>query len=450
MFNLLLFFFILPQIYGFIFKNKLNKNIEIKYKNIEFTEKIDYNNKDRITINKINGFYGLIGPDVNVSKINSLYDLFIGNGVIQGIFFNDGNVTFVKKFIKTEKLIHDEIFHSFHFYKIFNKIKNINILFPNILGLANTALFNVNKKVYALFERDRPYLLDIDFINKDILTKSKVKIKDVYHFSAHSKIKKDIIETIDYKIFERKVTYHKLDNNFNSIFKKDFNMVYIPITHDFLSTEKSIIIFDFPLKIDIKNIFKKRVSVLLDLNNPTIINVMNKETKIIEKYIINESFYIFHFADYYENDDTIEIYASIYKKLDFSSLNLEGKYRKIIINKKNKKVHIEKNMDLENMNLDFPVKYQDKVILRNSFNNTSNEFIICKNLTIHKKIIIPEKCICGEPTVKIIDGEPYLFSFLMGYKNSLIIINLVNYSVINLQIKNELNIGFHSIFIKNN
>ena len=451
MFNLLLFSFILPQIYGFIFRNQLNKNIKIKYKNIEFSEKIYYNEKkDKIIIDKINGFYGLIGPDINMSNINNLYDLFMGNGIIQGVFFDNGNVTFVKKFIETEKLIHDEIFHSFHFYKIFNKIKNINILFPNILGLANTALFNVNKEVYALFERDRPYLIDIDFINKDIRTLSKINIRDVHHFSAHSKFNKKIIETIDYKILEKKVTYHQLDTKFHSIFKKDFNMVYIPVIHDFLSTNLSFVLFDFPLKIDIKNILKKRVSVLLDPSKPTIINIMNKETKIIEKYFVNESFYIFHFADYYENNDTIEIYASIYEKLDFSSLTLEGKFRKIIINKKNKKVYIEKNRSLENMNLDFPVKYDDKIILRNSFNNTSNEFIICKNLTIHKKIIIPEKCICGEPTIKIIDGEPYLFSFLMGYKNSLMIINLANYSVINLHIKSELNIGFHSIFIQNN
>jgi carotenoid cleavage dioxygenase-like enzyme len=219
MFKILFIYLIIYPIQCFIFKNIFSN--KIINKNIEFTEKIYYNDKDRIIINKINGFYGLIGPDVNVSNINSLFDLFMGNGIIQGVFLDNGNITFVKKFIKTEKLIHDEIFHSFHFYKIFNKIKNINILFPNILGLANTALFNVNKKVYALFERDRPYLIDIDFINKDIRTLSKIKIKDIDHFSAHSKIKKDIIETIDYKIFKRKVTYHKLDTNFNFIFKKD-------------------------------------------------------------------------------------------------------------------------------------------------------------------------------------------------------------------------------------
>jgi C1A family cysteine protease len=38
-------------------------------------------------------------------------------------------------------------------------------LLPNIIGRANTALININKNVYALFEGDNPYLLNIDFEN---------------------------------------------------------------------------------------------------------------------------------------------------------------------------------------------------------------------------------------------------------------------------------------------
>ena len=54
------------------------------------------------TLHKIHGFYGLIGPDVDTAKTESLYDLFTGNGVIQGVFFEDGKITFVKHHIRTE------------------------------------------------------------------------------------------------------------------------------------------------------------------------------------------------------------------------------------------------------------------------------------------------------------------------------------------------------------
>ena len=45
----------------------------------------------RSKIKKINGFYGLAGPDVNISKINNLYDLFTGDGIVHGVFLENGD-----------------------------------------------------------------------------------------------------------------------------------------------------------------------------------------------------------------------------------------------------------------------------------------------------------------------------------------------------------------------
>ena len=54
-------------------------------------------------------------------------------------------------------------------YFFMNKILKIGMV-PNIGGLANTALLNVNNGIYALHEMDYPYLIDIDFKNNsDIL-----------------------------------------------------------------------------------------------------------------------------------------------------------------------------------------------------------------------------------------------------------------------------------------
>jgi hypothetical protein len=97
----------LPYINSFLkfkFGNKINiKSNEIKH---QITYKLPPN-KQHI-INKINGFYGLIGPDVNISSVNNLFDLFIGDGTIQGVFFDSGNVTVIKHFVRTDKLIYEE------------------------------------------------------------------------------------------------------------------------------------------------------------------------------------------------------------------------------------------------------------------------------------------------------------------------------------------------------
>lgn len=127
---------------------KFGNNIIIKDKEIK--KQIHYKlpfYKQHI-INKINGFYGLIGPDVNISTVNNLFDLFIGDGNIQGIFLDNGNITFVKHFVRTDKLLYEETngkIPNNNFLKfIFSLFSKFGIL-PDIMGLANTALLNIKR-----------------------------------------------------------------------------------------------------------------------------------------------------------------------------------------------------------------------------------------------------------------------------------------------------------------
>jgi carotenoid cleavage dioxygenase-like enzyme len=151
------------------------------------------NFKMKHVIKNINGFYGLIGPDIqkhNFKNISSLHELFAGNGIIQGVFFNNGKITFVKHLIRTEKIIFEEKFGKISkdpfILLVFFILNKVNLL-PNIIGVSNTAFININNKIYTLFERDQPYLIDINFNEKTIQTIGKQKINNLEHFSAHSK-----------------------------------------------------------------------------------------------------------------------------------------------------------------------------------------------------------------------------------------------------------------------
>ena len=57
----------------------------------------------------INGFYGLLGPRIGYEKAGSLYELFLSDGIIQGVFFQNGNLTFIKHLIRTEKVKFERI-----------------------------------------------------------------------------------------------------------------------------------------------------------------------------------------------------------------------------------------------------------------------------------------------------------------------------------------------------
>jgi len=438
----------------------------------EISKKILYN-KDDVKLKfltKINGFYGMIGPSIDISlyknKTNNknLFDLFIEDGIVNGIFFNNGELTYIRNYIRTEKILYEEIngkipnniFIKFIFY-LFEKIK----LLPNLLGLANTSFLKIKNKIYVLYERDLPYLIDIDFKKNEIKTIEKVLINGIENFSGHSKYNSNnnIIETIDYKILNKNVIYNILDKSFEIIYQKKFYMDYLPIVHDFISNNNSVIIVDSPVITNFNNFIKNinnknNFPIIFDKNKLTKIHVLDKKLGKIKIYECEDSFFIFHYANIFEDYEKIEIYASIYDNFDLSSLNNKANYRKIVINKNTNKVSIEKNIILEKYNLDFPIKINDKVILQNFDNDKINGFLICENLNIKNMIFLENKSICGESSVILIDSVYYLLSFaydnIDNKKGYLILINLDNNEIISIPLEEYINIGFHSIFVNNN
>jgi len=218
--------------------------------------------------------------------------------------------------------------------------------------------------------------------------------------------------------------------------------------HDFAMFNSSILITDSPFIINMSDF--KKIPIQLDNTKPTFIHVLNTKTEKIETYNTSEGFYIFHYADVIENDDSITIYAPIYGTIDFTNLNIHGKYRKIVIDKITREMTIEKCAIFDDYNLDFPIKYKNKVILRNVENNTINGFVICENLNITKTIMLNNRFVCGEPVIIEIDEIPHIiaFSYDKFSKGHLLIINMENSSIINIQLNCSLNIGFHSIFLE--
>jgi len=446
--GILSIFFRFTNCFKNIFSNHLKLNL-----NNDYSKKIQYNLPSyNNVIKKINGFYGIIGPNIKINNKTEMYDLFNGDGMIQGVFFDNGELTFIKSMIKTEKFLFEQkygnipkntIIRSLFF--IMNKFNKL----PNIGGLANTALLNINKKIYALYEMDQPYLLDIDLNNKTINTVGKQYINNLKHFSAHSKHNNKYIESIEYKMDKNTVNFYYLDSNFNIKKSIDFKFNNIPITHDFYSTNKNIYLIDSPIELDFKNIIRK-MPLHLNVNKNTFIHVYDKIKEKTITYTYDRGIFLFHYADIKEDNNYIKILAPLYDKFDFSSLDIQGKYRMILINKKNKEVSVIKNEELENYNLDFPISYNNKIVMQNKKNNIVNGFIICKDLKIIKKIIFNNRCIKGEHNIIKINNNYYLIFFSeIDNKNYISLLNLDKYiDIIDIELSEKIIFGFHSIFIK--
>jgi len=399
-----------------------------------------------------NGFYGLIGPNIKSYDKTSLFDLFTGDGVIQGVFLQNDTITYKEHIIKTDKWKYEQkkgaISENPIIRAVFIVLQNHNIL-PNIFGVANTALLKTNKRTLALYERDMPYEIDIDFDNKSVNTIGKIRIPGLRSFSAHSKLSNSVIETLDYHVTKKCVNYMLLNENLEPQNCVSIHTEYLPIIHDFLSTKDSIIVADSPIVLKIHAIFENKLPVVFDKSKKTIFHVLKKGSSFVEKYVCDEGFYLFHFAQGEETDDSIEFFASIYENLDFSNLRIHGKYRRFILNKITKKVSSFTNPVLETMNLDFPVMYGDKIVLRNVENNCIKELVICQDLNIISKITLENKMICGEPA--IIPDTPNLVFFANDLNTNQGLFVTVNLETLELTyriVKNDnLLVGFHSIFI---
>ena len=64
--------------------------------------------KIRSRITDINGFYGIVGPNINVLKTDTLYKLFTGDGIIQGVFLENGQINYVSHIVQTEKIVYEK------------------------------------------------------------------------------------------------------------------------------------------------------------------------------------------------------------------------------------------------------------------------------------------------------------------------------------------------------
>jgi carotenoid cleavage dioxygenase-like enzyme len=384
--------------------------------------------------------------------------LFTGNGVIQGVFFNNGNPQFVRHVINTRKNQREPITREPMMITVLKYIFYKMRIFPyNNIGVANTALYPLSDRVdenttavYAMYERDLPYLLHLYHNTSSIATIKQMDAlyPEIQEISGHSKSLRGSrrIETLDYHVLSKRVDYYQLAENMKTIFRKhSIRTRYLPIVHDFVSTETSIIVMDSPLRYDFFELFRRKIPVVFGRDVSTFVHVLNKRSGDVETYEIPWGQYVFHYAMCWETENHFHIYAPIYDDLDFSTLNIQGKYRKMVIDRISKTIRVETNSVLETMNLDFPIDGPDgTIVLRSIENRRMNGFVMVKGLNIVKTWIYDDLSFCGEHVVL---GDSIMAFCLKGESNYLCVIDITSDKVDLIECPYDLTMGFHSVFV---
>ena len=435
------------------------------------------------------GFFGMIGPkDVDVSKqpISSLYELFSGDGIIQGVFIEPSTeanglpiVHPVRHQIQTQRSL-----SPFSSWKpnilstlFFTGIQWITANRINLLGAANTALITStptinnnlstnNHSLYALYERDLPYEIKIHNTERSIETVGRITIPNslIQCLSGHTKtVGKTYMVSAEYHVLRRQIRFHVLHRSFLPIQTIILPTTYLPIVHDFAFTPDTdkIVWVESPFRFCLP----LNIPVGLDEQKPTLIHVGS------QTYSIPSSFALFHIAHIEENSDEIRLYAPVYDRLHFANdvRTLSGKYRCLCIHKLSQQVILEINPDLEQYNLDFPVCFQANsdyedddddededdetwVILRNIDDRTHimNGFVICHGLRIVKTLVLENRTVLGEPVVvRSRENNPLMLFFAVSnHTTCLVQYDIYKNCLEEIPLNVNFTMGFHSFFLK--
>jgi carotenoid cleavage dioxygenase-like enzyme len=354
----------------------------------------------------------------------------------------------VRHNIETDKKKFENIFGNITKSPLYHLLVFLNRLglFPNIAGSANTALTSVDKRLFVLYETDKPYELSLDFQRSVIYTKGKTFHSSFNTFSAHSKQKDQMIHNVEYSVFNKTVKYSVLDRNFRKIRSKEIKTHYSPFVHDFVLTDTSLIVVNSPLDFNIQNAFAGKFPLKASSQRTYIYDiVLNKQ------YLCNESFFVFHYADVKETDSYINIYAPIYNSFDLDNTIIKSSYQRIVLDKKHDRVTRQIIQALSDYNLDFPKKINKRQVLLYNLNTKKeiDALVICEGVRVVKIYRLTDLFYCGEPGVIDIGNTQYTIGLSKDIfqKKYVLLINLRTFEKIRIPIDTEINMGFHSIFI---
>ena len=438
---------------------------------------------------KIKGFFGQIGPNPKY-PCDSEYSLFDGDGMVHGVFFQNGTLTYTNHWVQTKKL-KTEMKWKKKMYLSLAELKGVrglsSILSSEIMKgfklipsgyTANTAFMYADNKLFALHETDTPYELCLNYDNQTISTGKHYQFPNIPTTTAHPKFD-------NFRKSMYLYSYNSIDKNkgqfLNNVFNYTFGLkeqtiiklINNGIIHDIGQSKNYLIIPDMPLKTDLNRIFRNELPLYFDKNGTTRFGLLNKDTDNLTWFQFKENFFIFHFSESYETKDSVITYACLLNNVNFCSFIDNTKYKpfegtqlsQIILHKKNNTYEIKKN------------KYLEEIVNKTNYitefpliSKVNNSHIYCGIVESKKGQIegyakfdltnfensIPDIFIMNnrsgnsEAQPIIIEDKEYLLTYTYDNRNYyLSLIDIEKKEIHDLKLPKKIRIppGFHSIFI---
>lgn len=267
------------------------------------------------------GAYLRNGPNLQFEPISYVYP-FDGDGMIHAIYFNDNCINYKNRYVKTisyevekraGKALYGGIKMPLPIDKKYFLNGETNSPFKNGAFIHVVPFAN---KIIALLEANPAYVLDEE-LNTLGLFKAGQKIAP--NINAHVKICPESKQmfAISYDLNPPYLVLHQFTANGELLQTIVIDKPKPTMIHDFVITKNHVIIFDCPVVFDIEAAMKGDSVLQWHEEQGVDIRIFNRDNlQESHKIIHSKAFFVFHFANAYEQEKKIVINYIYYDYLN--------------------------------------------------------------------------------------------------------------------------------------
>lgn len=276
----------------------------------------------------INGVILRNGPSAHYTPKND-YHLFDGDGMVHGIYFINGEIYYMNKWVKTERWKIESRFNQSIFGGILGyKGHNLSSRMINKgYNTSNTNFVWHHNKLHSLWEFGYPYEIDPHNLNTLGISTTIGKIKGA--FTAHPKIdcKTGELFGLCYNGDPRlpPCTLWVFGDDGRILENRDFQVPYRSMIHDFMFTANYFIIPVFPAMVNTTDTSKALIDWNPDHGAHIGIVPRTKNDQNIIWFNIPVC-YVYHFVNAFEESDLIVVDAVVHENVPLFTVDNHGSH----------------------------------------------------------------------------------------------------------------------------
>lgn len=322
----------------------------------------------------LSGIYMRNGPNPQFQPITYTYP-FDGDGMIHAVYINKGQASYKNRYIETFELLAERRAGK----ALYGGFKCPVPPDPTFVGenadpFKNGAFIHIIRhanQYLAMFEPGSPYILNAEL--DTIGTWAPPGAKGKFEVGAHPRLcpKTGEMWMIKYDVRPPFLSVYCIDRLGGLVQSFDIEKEYSTMMHDFALTENYLIFFDCPLVFDVNNLTSGQDLMSWRPDLGVRIGVMSRETGRVQ-WFQTDAFFVFHFANAYEQGQDIIVDFVRHTELSLSKLETLGTGKKaspptLYRTKINLLSQTVQHEQLDDRTIEFPRIKEDRNSLKHRF-----------------------------------------------------------------------------------